>query len=345
MSKVDILLKSNNIFDGVGDKPFAGAIAIAGNRIVDIGDAERMEAHAENAARVYALGDRLVTPGFIDAHMHYFSGILMTSKYMCLIFDCRSEIECADRLSAFAAEHPEFDQIVGIGWQVSWWGENAKLPTKHSLDARIPDRPVFVYSADGHCMWLNSKALEKTGTTAKTIVRFGEICKDENNELTGTFLDMEAIAVPSSMAFSVSAEEMKALLVDFNRSLSAAGITSVTDMAVGVTSNGDLPGYRVLKELEDEGKLAVRLHLYPGLGTEKDTTHADGLREKYNSDKLRIAGLKQFVDGVTYTFTAALLEPYANNPSTKGKTFFPYAIYRDCVCEANRKGYDVRLHC
>ncbi|MDR2296654.1 MAG: amidohydrolase family protein, partial [Clostridiales Family XIII bacterium] len=39
------------------------------------------------------------------------------------------------------------------------------------------------------------------------------------------------------------------------------------------------------------------------------------------------------------------LEPYANNPSTKGKTFFPYAIYRDCVCEANRKGYDVRLHC
>ncbi|MDR2132578.1 MAG: amidohydrolase [Clostridiales Family XIII bacterium] len=345
MVKADMLLKSNNIFDGVGDKPFAGAIAIAGNKIVDIGDAEKMKAYAAGGARVYELGDKLVTPGFVDAHMHYFSGIFMTSKYMCPVFDCKSETECADRLEGFAKEHPEFEQILGIGWQISWWGEGAALPTRHSLDARIPDRPVFVFSADGHCMWLNTKALKKTGTTPETTVRFGEICKDENNELTGTFLDMEAIAVPSSMAFSISADEMKALFLEFNDKLSAAGITSTTDMAVGVTSDGDTLGYQILKELEDEKKLVVRLNLYPGLGTEPDTAPADGLREKYNSDKVRIAGLKQFVDGVTYTFTAALLEPYANNPSTKGKTFFPYETYRDCVLRANENGYGVRLHC
>jgi predicted amidohydrolase YtcJ len=345
MAKIDILLKSNNIFDGVGDKPFAGAIAIADGKILDIGDAEKMKVCAGSGARVLEFGDKLVTPGFIDAHMHYFSGILMTSKYMCPVFDCKSEIECAERLAAFAGAHPEFEQVLGMGWQISWWGEGAKLPTRHSLDERIPDRPVFLYSADGHCMWLNTKALAKTGTTAETTVRFGEICKDENNEPTGVFLDMEAIAVPSSMAFSMSAEEMKTLFLDFNRGLSAVGITSVTDMAVCVTSNGDTLGYQILKELENENRLAVRLHLYPGLGTEPDTTLADGLREKYNSDRLRIAGLKQFADGVTYTFTAALLEPYTNNPSTKGKTFFPYDVYRDSVLHANKKGYGVRLHC
>ncbi|MDR1573563.1 MAG: amidohydrolase family protein [Clostridiales Family XIII bacterium] len=345
MAKVDLILKSDNIFDGVGDKPFAGAIAVAGNRIVCVGDAEKAEAYADDGARVYELGDKLITPGFIDAHMHYFSGIFMTSRYMCSIYDCKSEAESVERLAAFAAEHPEFEQIAGIGWQISWWGEGAALPTKASLDARIPDRPVFVYSADGHCMWLNSKALAKTGVTAEATVSFGEICKDENGELTGTFLDMEAIAVPSSKAFDLPNEEMKALLVEFNRSLSAAGVTSATDMAAVVTANGDTREYQMLYEVEQEGKLNVRLHLYPGLGTKPDVSLADGLRGKYKSDKLRIAGLKQFVDGVTYTFTAALLEPYTNNPSTKGKTFFDYETIRECVLYANKNGYGVKLHC
>jgi predicted amidohydrolase YtcJ len=346
MAKADIILKSSNIFDSIRDEPFAGAIAVAGDRIVAVGDAAEIDkAYAGDGARVYDFGDKLIVPGFIDAHMHYFSGSLMTSKYMCLIFDCKSEIECADRIEAFAAEHPEFEQVVALGWQVSWWGEDAALPTKASLDARIPERPVFAYSADGHCMWLNSKALAKTGTTAETTVSFGDICKDENGELTGVYLDMEAIAVPSSIALSMPSDELKTLLADFNKGLSAAGVTSVTDMAADVTSGGDMQGYRILKELEDENALDIRMHLYPGLGSKPDTSKADGLSKKYNSDKLRIAGLKQFVDGVTYTFTAALLEPYTNNPSTKGKTFFSYETILECVLNANKHGYGVRLHC
>jgi predicted amidohydrolase YtcJ len=345
MTKADMVLKSDNIFDGARDEPFAGAIAVAGDRIVAVGGAEEMKPYIESGAKLLDFGDKLITPGFIDAHMHYFSGMLMTSKYMCLIFDCKSEEDCADRMGAFAAEHPEFEQIVALGWQISWWGEGAALPTKASLDARVPDRPVFAYSADGHCMWLNSKALAKTGTTRETTVSFGDICKDENGELTGVYLDMEAIAVPSSMALAMPADEMKALTTEFNRGLVAAGITSVTDMAVDVTSGKDMSGYKILKSLEDEGNLGVRMHLYPGLGTKPDTSHADALSGKYKSEKLRVAGLKQFVDGVTYTFTAALLEPYANNPSTKGKTFFSYETILECVLNANKNGYGVRLHC
>ena len=92
--------------------------------------------------------------------------------------------------------------------------------------------------------------------------------------------------------------------MDFNQKLLASGITSTTDMSVNPEPVGDFSEYALVKNLEDKGLLNVRLNLYPSLGLQPDTSTAEALRRKYHSDRLRIAGLKQFIDGVSSAYSA-----------------------------------------
>ncbi|HYE69817.1 MAG TPA: amidohydrolase family protein, partial [Anaerovoracaceae bacterium] len=103
--------------------------------------------------------------------------------------------------------------------------------------------------------------------------------------------------------------------------------------------------YEVAAALEQEGELTVRLHLYPSLGLDTNYEKVKSLREKYSSEKLRVSGLKQFVDGVTSTYTAYLLEPYSDNPDTVGFSNYPAELYEKCIVGANKEGFGVRLHC
>lgn len=61
----DLVVRGGTIVDGSGASPFAGDVAIAGDRIVAIGDIagrgrEEIDAHG-----------MIVTPGFVDIHTHY----------------------------------------------------------------------------------------------------------------------------------------------------------------------------------------------------------------------------------------------------------------------------------
>ena len=116
-------------------------------------------------------------------------------------------------------------------------------------------------------------------------------------------------------------------------------------MAVDPNTNEEPASYLATKELEEEGKLPMRIHAYYTLGITDDLTMAKKLRKKYNSDKFRIAGLKQFVDGLTYTYTAYLLEDYCDRPGDRGKPSYSEDFLEEKIIHANREGFGVKLHC
>lgn len=345
MNRADFVIKSDHIFTGLADAPFKGAVAVKDNKILEVGTMQQIEPYIGEGTNVLAYEEELVMAGFIDAHMHYFTGVFQASHYMYReLFDAKSERECVERVKAFGRQHPEYEKLSGMGWFPMLWDDKHAMPSKKSLDEIEPDRPVYLLSADGHAFWLNSKALEACGITRDSQVSFGSIGKDENGEPNGLLFEIEAEETANALAFRLPAGDAESLCMEFNEKLAACGITSTTDMSVNPEPVGDFAEYAMAKKLEDQGKLKIRLNLYPSLGLKPDTSIAKALRSQYHSDRLRVAGLKQFIDGVSSNFSAYLLEPYADRPGYTGSPCYPYEVFKSCIAHANREGFGVRLH-
>ncbi len=345
MQSADLVLKSDAVFTGAEGSVLAGGVAVKGNRIAAVGTARELESWIGARTTVREFGDRLIMPGIIDAHMHFFAGAFSSSPYMLMdLFEAHSEKESAAMVEKFAKEHPDYDRIAGMGWCQAFWTPGAPLPHRASLDAVVPDRPVYLLSADAHTFWLNTKALEQCGITKETKVSFGSIGRDGRGELSGLLFEIEAEASANENSFRLPPDEQKRITVDFLKQLSRSGVTSTVNMSASPVLESDFREYEMLRELERAGKLPVRLHLFPSMGLDNGFARVRELRESYRSERLRVAGLKHFVDGVTSTYSAFLLAPYSDNPGTSGFTNYSSDFYRRSVVNANREGFGVRLH-
>ena len=344
MDKADIVLKSNAIFTGLQEKPSPGCIAIKGNKICAVGSGSEIESLIGPETKVYEYKDKLIMPGFVDAHVHYFMGSIAASEHMCTeIMDSTSEQNCVEMVKRFAESHPDEKRIIGVGWfPVNW--NDAPLPTCKSLDEAIPDKPVYLIAADVHTFWMNTKALEEAGITGEEVLESGEIGKFDDGTLNGLLFEPEAFLPAMAQVLDLPKDQMKQAQKDFFRHINSCGVTTVSEMSADKICEASRNTYRIVKELEEEGELSLRLHIYPELGTIPDYEAAISLREEFNSEKLKISGLKQFVDGVTSTYTGYLLEPYEDDPETRGVSIHSKEVYEKCTIQANKDGFGVRFH-
>lgn len=343
--KADLILQSKTIFNGKDKKLFTGSVAIKKNKIVYVGEDDT--AYRDESTKIIDFGQRLIMPAFIDAHMHYFSGAISASDHMCTeIADSRSEEECVAIIKQYADSHPKEERIRGMGWFPANWND-APLPSKKSLDAVIPDKPVYLLAADAHTCWLNSKALEEAEITPNMKPKSGSVGIDERGELTGLLFEPEAYKPAMDKIMDLKPEIMREVNKDFIAQLNARGITSVSEMTADDYDASTYRNYEAIKRLEEDGALTCRLHLFAKLDGYTDFTEAVCLQKKYSSDKLRFSGVKGLLDGVTSTFTGLLLEPYEDKPETCG-IGVPLAKPEDNVryiIAANKAGLPVRLHC
>lgn len=332
----DIVLSSNAVFTGLEDAPCPGAVAIAGKRILAVGTEEMIKAYIGPKTQVLSYQDKLIMPGFHDFHVHVLLGSL---EQQCVnLLAAKSEEETAQMVKAYADQHPDDPWVFGFSWYHVLW-DVQKLPHRSTLDKYIPDRPVFLFNAECHGAWLNSKALELAGITRDTPdPLFGEIARDEQGEPTG-FLYETAMALAKD-AFQFPEERRISLLQGFLDHAAQWGVTSVGDMFPLVTMElGDLDMYRQFEEMD---RLTVRIHFLTELNGDLD--QARMMRERYNSEKLQFAGVKNFLDGVPTTYTGYLLEPYADRPDTRGDTLIPKHVIQDWTVQADREGFRIRYH-
>lgn len=336
------ILKSSAIFTGLEKEPFDGYVVVEDQYITKVSKGTpSSEELAES--EVLDFGNKLIMAGFSDAHTHFFVGSATLSDYCCWdIADSTSEKECVEMLKEFYAKRPHLDKIRGNGWFPAKWGD--VLPSKKSLDEAFPDIPVYLIAADGHTHWLNSLALKECGITKDTEVSFGEIGKDDDGELNGLLFEMDANKESVNKFITFPREVAKKIYLEFFNDMVRFGITSASDMAVTPTISDDISIYETLKEMDDDGELFVRMNIYPSLGITLDFEKAKEMRERYNSKMYKVCGLKQFFDGVTSTYTAALSEPYTDNPGTCGYMNYPEKIYKECMMAANKEGFGLRIH-
>lgn len=346
MESADLILKSNAVFTALDDEPFEGGIAIKGNRILAVEKGDGINKYISSSTKVLEYQDKLIMPGFIDSHAHYFIGAVGSSDHMCKLHASNSEENCVEIVKKYADTHPDEKRIVGIGWFPAYW-DDAPLPDKRSLDVAIPDRPVYLISADVHTFWMNTKALEEAKINAAVQPEGGEIGTFENGEMNGILSEPAAWLPAMNIAMEFEDEIMKEIHRDFLAKLALNGVTTITEMTANEYSEAKFNQYKIVKAMEDKGELTARLHLFTEIGTSTDFTEAKKLRETYYSDKFRVSGLKNFVDGVTSTYTGLLLEPYTDRPETSGigVPVSPKEDMEKAIIAANREGFAVRLHC
>src|SRR5688572_7687991 len=338
----DLLLTGGRIWTADPAAPWAEAVAIRGGRIAFAGNAAGAAAHKGPSTRVADLGGRLLLPGFNDAHVHLVSGALSLER-VDLIED--GSVEAVQRrIRAFAAANPKAPWVLGRGWLYGSFPGG--LPTKEQLDAAVPDRPAYMECYDGHSGWANSKALALAGITRDTPdPPNGAIVRDAAGEPTGA-LKESATALVDSKIPQPDAERRYALLLQALRLLNSQGITSIQDAGY---PPAELPAtVALLERAKREGKLSVRVTASVQMGQDDfalAVAEARRLSALHHDALLRFGPVKGYVDGVIEAHTAAMLEPWSDDPSLgRGKPNWDHAALNQAVAAAGKAGLQVYLH-
>lgn len=341
-----MIIKSRNVFTGESDRPKPAALLLQGEKIEGILPYYVGEEDFP-WEKIVDYGECMVMPSFVDAHTHLFLGAVDSSDYVCdTLGNCRSQGECVERIKEFVKQMPSTKRVRGTGWFVGAWND-APLPDKRSLDAAFPNIPVYLKCADGHSIWLNTKAIEESGYSDDFDVENGEVCRFSDGTLTGLMIEPAAMAPALEKYMEFSEEESKIIHESFQRRLAGYGIAAVSEMFADDYTEETEKSYRLLKRIDEEKGLCAQVFCYTRLFGYTDFSSFFRFRKELESKHFHIAGVKGFIDGVTETYTGLLLEPYTDRPDScgEGLPLWPKEKMQEEIIAANKAGIQVRLHC
>ncbi|MFR1168065.1 MAG: amidohydrolase [Adlercreutzia equolifaciens] len=340
----DRILVTTALFTGASDEPAPGAVAIGGDRILWAGPLETMpEALRGTDTEVVDYGDALVMPGFHDAHLHYFHSALYLSP-LAERFVGENEADAVARLAPLAARRPAGSWLLTQGWRDYLWNP-AGMPSRASLDAVYPDRPVAMYSGDAHTLWLNSCALERLGITEESEPPAGgSYDKDADGHLTGIVREAAAMELMPRIVAEFSREELLDAYRSFERYLNEHGITGVCDVSLMAMPGLDFVRDDLFGALEEAGELTVRVSMFPTLL--EDRSRLAALQAAHTGPLLSARGFKQFFDGVSSQHTAWVHDPYTNArfEGDCGRPTVGAEVMEALVAPAAAEGSPVRIH-
>src|SRR5258708_6015020 len=336
----DIIVIHRRIYPETPDMPWRQAVAIHRGKIVAVGDDPVTERMRGMGTKVINTGGKLVLPGFVDCHIHFIDGSFSLGRVN--LEGAKDASDIQKRLREYAAEHPGDDWILGRGWNYAMFGPQA-LPHKKYLDEIFPNRPVFLEGYDGHTYWANSKALAMAGIVRETPdPPNGTIVRDpKTGEATGALKESAENLVSKIIPKPSRAEQLLALRAGMKWA-NEHGITRVH------SAGGDFEVLDLFDEMRQRGDLTLRMYiayfLNPPELRPQDLDAIERAHKKFHNDWIDAGAVKFMVDGVVESHTAAMFEPYADDPSLKGKLFWDPAKYKAAVAELDKRGLQLFTH-
>jgi predicted amidohydrolase YtcJ len=329
------LVAFGRVWTGDSARPFVQAVATRGDTIVALGDSGAIARLVGEKTTVLANGPGLITPGFMDDHVHFLAGGFQLSSVDLRPAD--SPEDFVSRLKAFAAERGPGEWILGGDWDHERW-PGSPLPRREWIDSVTPDNPVFLSRLDGHMGVANSLALKAAGITRRTRpIPGGTIVKDpRTGEPTGVLKDEAMGPIYAAIPATTPAQDDAALA----RALAFAASKGVTAVAAVASPWNEVAAF---KRARAASTLTLRAALFPALADWRrvaDTVTADGPGD----DWLRLAGVKGFVDGSLGSTTALFFDPYEDEPGTNGLLVTPEDSLRSQIGRADSAGLQVVVH-
>ncbi|NMB71914.1 MAG: amidohydrolase family protein [Bacteroidales bacterium] len=308
----------------------ADAMVIANGRIVEIGTGRELLGRY-GVAKIVDLKGKYVYPGFIDSHCHFLHYGLGLREVD--LTGTTSIGQIMERLKEFQS-HTRGRWLIGRGWDQNNW-ENKTYPNRWMLDSLFPDIPIYLTRIDGHAAWVNTAALKEAGINRQIKVKGGLVVL-ENGVPSGIFLDNAmnlVLRLIPSPDISAKTEALKKAQAQ----CCAVGLTMVCDAGLGYQD------VVIIDSLQRKGELSIRV--YAMLEPTNENFKNFISRGIYQTDRLSVRSIKLFADGALGSRGALLLEPYTDNPLSKGLQIEPTAYYRRICKKALRYGYQVNTHC
>ncbi len=273
-------------------------------------------------------------PGLIDAHGHVM-GIGFQQLTLDLS-DTNSLSEAQTKIAKYAADNPSLPWIVGRGWNQEKWGLG-RFPTAAEIDAVVADRPVWLQRIDGHAGWANSRAMGIAGISAGSKSPAGGRIEMQAGKPSGIFVDAAESLIQKFVPAPRAADRDQAL-AKAQELLLSQGITAIADMG---TTMQDWQSYR---RAGDRGWLRIRIMSYAAGVDEMVAIGGTGPTPWLYDDKLRLNGVKLYLDGALGSRGAWLKQPYTDKPGEKGLAFIDDTKLLNQMSRAAMDNYQIAVH-
>ena len=332
-----VAIVNARVWTGDSTAPWAQAVAVRGDTIVAVGTTADITALAAGGEVIDAAGG-MVTPGFIDSHVHFIGGGFGLAAVQ--LRDASTPALFVQRIAAQAKAQPKGSWILRGDWDQTLWGGD--LPTRDWIDSVTPDHPVLVNRLDGHMVLVNSAAMKAAGVGDDVKdVPGGTIVRDAKGRPTGIFKDNATALIEKAITLPTESQWTRAIDTAMTY-VAARGVTMVHHVgAAGVGNAWD--ELAALGRVHAQGGLRTRFRVAVPLSDWqrlRDTVKARGTGD----DMLRIGMLKGFVDGSLGSHTAAMLSGFTDVPKDSGFFVTPAESLYAWTKGADAAGLQVAVH-
>jgi predicted amidohydrolase YtcJ len=335
----DLALRSGAVYTMDGARSWAEAVAIRAGRVVFVGSNHDLKRYIGSSTRVVDLKGRMLMPAFQDSHIHPISAGLEASA--CNLNGLKTAPEYVAAIKKYAIAHPNEGWITGGGWLMSAFGPGG-MARRELIDAVVPNRPVYLSSADGHTFWANTKALNLAHITNETRdPADGRIDRDpKTGAAIGSLQEGASELVSAVVPPATEAQRQEALRFSI-KLLNGYGITAIQDAAV---YENDLKAY---KALDARGELSLRvvaaIWWEHRIGLEQ-IDNIKRLRQQYTTGRIDARTVKIMQDGIMENYTAVLLEPYLKPGKEYGIPMVDPQRLKQIVTRLDAEGFQVHFH-
>jgi len=321
-----IVVRNARIWTGDAKRPWAKSMLVREGIVV---------AFDEDAAadKTIDAAGAMVTPGFIDSHVHLFSAGNKLSQVQ--LRDAPSRAEFTKRIGEHASDTPRRDWVLGGAWDHENWG--GELPARGWIDAVTMGHPVWVTRLDGHMGLANSEALKLAGINAYTPnPEGGVIVRDAKGEATGILKDnaMDLVArvipEPNELLREKAAEAAMTYLLE-------RGVTGCHHM-------GSWPEFEALNAIAREGRFRMRVYAAAPLASWERLRNWQKENGRLGDAWLRTGLLKGFVDGSLGSHTAAMEEGFTDASGERGLLVNTPEYLYEWIKGADKAGLHVAVH-
>lgn len=317
------------IWCGLGQ--YAQSVRIDGAKIVELNGV------AQANDEIIDLQGGFLAPAFMDGHAHpLFGGREAQGP---LVNGLQSVSEMLAEVKRFADANPDTPWIVGGAYEAAAIAGGDFLATW--LDEVVSDRPVVLQAVDHHTIWVNSRAIELAGITAQTVdPDGGTIARNLDGSARGTLREPAAMdLIMKSAPVSALDADVAAIKWACQKYLES-GVTAATDAWVE-------PGMAEAYIAADKsGALTIDMDLFFLAQPDSWRTRIDyfaKLRKQIadlgGQSKLTAKTIKIIGDGALSSGTAAMLQPYLDDPKSSG-----LLIWRDTEILEAAKFFDAQKY-
>ncbi|MGH9595566.1 MAG: amidohydrolase [Edaphobacter sp.] len=311
------------------------ALAIANGKILAAGTDAAILKLKGPKTQVIDLHGAFAMPGINDAHTHI--GEAGREKLSVNLVGVHSLAEMQQRIRAYVATAKPGAWIQGGGWDHTLWASN-RLPSRVDLDKVTAGHPAIFSRVDGHMGVANSAALAAAGITADTPDPSGaKIDHDASGNPTGILREAAARELVYKKIPPLTIEQRRQSLDVAIADILSHGVTSIQD-------NSDWEDFLALEELEHTNKLHLRVAEW--LAFDLPVPILKGRRASHRTDDplLHLTQLKGFMDGSLGSRTAALEDPYSDDPGNSGLPRYQQEKLNQMAAERAAAGFQLGFH-